>query len=54
MKKNGLAKKYKGSIVFTNDPKYYVVGDTISISLSNGKVAVYKLVSIKKHEKESS
>ena len=33
-------------ITFTSNPKYYEIGDTISIDLDNGKTAVYTLTEI--------
>lgn len=36
---------------FTSDPKYYEIGDTITIKLSNGKIVVYKVDSIDKKKK---
>lgn len=43
-------KKPAATMKFTADPKYYNLGDTITIKLENGKIVTYKITSIGKRK----
>lgn len=45
-----MAKTHSATIKFTSDPKYYEIGDTITIKLENGKIVTYTVTSIDKRK----